>query len=225
MRQLKSVFTEVSKRLKKIDVLGMDVCLMSMVEVCYQLKGHVKYLVGSESFSFIAGWPYKKILSQFEKELQAGNTVSPERLASLIVREYIRFYGDYVVGGLSVDQSVLKVGAARAVVNAVKELATAMEGELTKESFRDAVVLVYWEAQSYNGELFVDLRDFCDLLTKRYFWLKTVCGFVIGALGKLVRESCFTGVENQFSYKTSIYFPWAEVAPSYRDLAFAGDAY
>ena len=39
---LRKVFEEVKKSLGiKVDILGMDVCLMSMVEVCYELEGLV----------------------------------------------------------------------------------------------------------------------------------------------------------------------------------------
>src|SRR5262245_53962909 len=56
--RLADVFRAVKGSLKiKVDILGMDVCLMSMVEVCYQLNGLVDYLVASESFSPAAGWP------------------------------------------------------------------------------------------------------------------------------------------------------------------------
>ena len=42
---LRKVFEEVKKSLGiKVDILGMDVCLMSMVEVCYELEGLVEYL-------------------------------------------------------------------------------------------------------------------------------------------------------------------------------------
>ena len=41
--RLRKVFERVKKNLKiKIDILGMDVCLMSMIEVCYELKGLVE---------------------------------------------------------------------------------------------------------------------------------------------------------------------------------------
>src|SRR5215218_7008644 len=32
--------------------------------------------------------------------------------------------------------------------------------------FSDALILAHWRAQSYNGELYVDLADFCDCLAK-----------------------------------------------------------
>ena len=106
----------------QIDILGMDVCLMSMVEVCYELNGFVDYLVSSESYSPTAGWPYRQILEKIDAELQEDKEASTEELAKIIVGEYIGFYNDYIVGGLSVDQSVLKVSASSGVVARSQEL-------------------------------------------------------------------------------------------------------
>ena len=217
---LREVFAQAKKKLKiKVDILGMDVCLMSMVEVCYELRGVVEYLVGSESFSPAAGWPYGQIL----QKLQDNQDAKTEELAKMIVDEYIGFYSDYVMGGLSVDQSVLKVSASSPVVTAVKNFTKAMKGRLKRPAFQDAIILAHWESQSYNGELFVDLQDFCELLAARDPRAARACRKVIEAIdGALVRKSCFTGVENQFSKGVSIYFPWSDVAPSYKKLAFAG---
>jgi hypothetical protein len=222
---LREVFEEVKQRLNiKVDILGMDVCLMSMVEVCYELEGLVDYLVSSESFSPAAGWPYGQILEKIDATLQKNKKAGTEELASSIVREYISFYNDYVVGGLSVDQSVLKVSASVPLVKAVKNFTETIGGWLNEPSFRDAIILAHWESQSYNGELFVDLRDFCELLAVRYPRAAKACGTVIHAIDDLVRKSCFTGVQNQFSNGVSIYFPWSDVAATYQDLAFAHSA-
>lgn len=217
---LRDVFAQAKKKLKiKVDILGMDVCLMSMIEVCYELRGVVEYLVGSESFSPAAGWPYGQIL----QKLQDNQDAKTEELAKMIVDEYIGFYSDYVMGGLSVDQSVLKVSASSPVVTAVKNFTKAMKGRLKRPAFQDATILAHWESQSYNGELFVDLQDFCELLAARDPTAARACRKVIAAIdGALVRKSCFTGVENQFSKGVSIYFPWSDVAASYKKLEFAG---
>ena len=141
---------------------------MSMVEVCYELNGLVDYLVSSESYSPTAGWPYRQILEKIDAELQKNKQASTEELATIIVGEYIGFYNDYIVGGLSVDQSVLEVSASEGVVGAVKNFAKDIEERLkTNEPFKDALILAHWEAQSYNGELFVDLLDFCERLAAR----------------------------------------------------------
>src|SRR2546425_5858616 len=54
--QLKAVFQQLKLdlahhddgRSKIIDILGFDTCLMSMVEICYQLRGLVGQVIGSE---------------------------------------------------------------------------------------------------------------------------------------------------------------------------------
>lgn len=228
MRDLQGVFRAVKEKLHiTVDILGMDVCLMSMAEVCLELKGYVKYLVGSEGYSPTAGWPYRQILEAWTEKLKTNPKTTPREMATTIVDEYIEFYTDYVVGGLSVDQSVLDVSASAGLAGAVKELATKLKGELKHKSFRDAVVLAHWEAQSYNGELFVDLWDFCDLLETRYTGggVPKACAKVKTEVDQMTgKSSCFSGVENQFSNGVSIYFPWAEVMPSYRELDFAMDS-
>ena len=56
---LKQVLSAVQTRLGiTLDILGMDSCLMSMVEICYELRGLVKFLVSSQSMTPNPGWPY-----------------------------------------------------------------------------------------------------------------------------------------------------------------------
>ena len=60
----------------EIGIFGMDVCLMSMAEVTYELRGYVKYAIGSESYSPAAGWPYRAM--QFKAALRdTTKTVLP----------------------------------------------------------------------------------------------------------------------------------------------------
>ena len=59
---------------KSINVLGMDSCLMSMAEVCYQVRDSVAYLVGSEGFVQDAGWPYGFLIGKSARQLQ--NTIA-----------------------------------------------------------------------------------------------------------------------------------------------------
>lgn len=43
---------------RKIDVIGFDACLMSMVEVGYELKDHADLMVASQEVIGSGGWPY-----------------------------------------------------------------------------------------------------------------------------------------------------------------------
>ncbi len=88
-RELKEVLSRISKKIgKKLDLLGMDACLMQMVEVAYQLKDWVEIMVGSEEEEPFDGWPYDKILQVIKKRPRSW----PATIAKRIVREYIKSY-------------------------------------------------------------------------------------------------------------------------------------
>jgi hypothetical protein len=190
----KSVFDdpEVIKELgdKKIDILGFDACMMSMIEVCDEIHDNDKLnlVVGSEGFSLNAGWPYDKIVNL----IKGQSEIDPVSLAKLIAREHSIFYSDYHLGGLSTDISVIDLRRIPHLKARINELSDALinrfeiEGEngtpdetedasgkqklfykLAGKPFQDAVILAHWAAQSYNGEQSVDLYDFCLLLQKR----------------------------------------------------------
>ena len=248
---LRRVFESVKKELKvDLGIIGMDVCLMSMGEVCFELGGLAKYVVSAEGYSATAGWPYGKILEKLDSALLAGNKVSAEELGGIIVNEYTNYYSEYMVGGFSSDMSLIDIGveAMKPLSESVRVLTDQLRKELSKgaelkaeakrSEFLDQIVLAHWEAQSYNGERFADLYDFCDLLEERYAMrelpadaseeertdytnLRNALERVKTDIKRMVKFSCYSGVEYQYSYGLSVYFPWAEVGPHYEKLRFA----
>jgi hypothetical protein len=175
---------------KKIDILGFDACMMSMIEVCDEIhdSDQLDLVIGSEGFSLNAGWPYDKIVDV----IKAKADIDPLSLAELIAEEHSIFYSDYHIGGLSTDLSVISLSGISGLKVKIEELAVALlrqfdtkaeegdpdESEVAPEKprpfyklegrpFQDAIILAHWAAQSYNGEQSVDLHDFCLLLQKR----------------------------------------------------------
>jgi Clostripain family len=241
--ELKGVFKELKENDlegRVIDIVGMDNCLMSMGEICYELKDLVQVLVGCESYSPASGWPYREILKRMQVELLSG-TSSVASFAKAIVEEYANFYADYWLGGTSVAQSALDVNQVSKLKELVDVLAKELETALTKEDqeshangqdsrlhqLKDAVILAHWEAQSYNGEQFVDLYDFCDCLEKRLpnGPITEACKILKGFISnEFILRSCYSGAVYQYSYGVSIYFPWAQVANSYENLDFVKDS-
>jgi hypothetical protein len=209
-------------------------------------------MVSSESFGPQTGWPYGRIIDRLSSNLRDTNgQTTPKELAMFAVDEHVDFYLEYAqANGLSVDISIMDVEKIPQLVDDVKALASVLREALDsgKRDFLDQVVLAHWEAQSFNGELYVDLLDFCQCLQGRYRpgLIKPVptgdphenevnaeiarrtrvgaaCEVVINRIkNELVVQSCFMGVTYQFSFGVSIYFPWAEVAPDYNkeELAF-----
>jgi hypothetical protein len=239
--ELKRVFQQVKtdRRGELIDIIGMDNCLMSMAEICYELRDEVEIVVGSESFSPSSGWPYCQILERLSKDfIRTGSEKAPPlnaEVAKAIVEEFVNYYSIYWMAGLSVTQSALDVKKVKRLHEIVDALGAAMEHELVNETcnrspkerfFENALLLAHWEAQSYNGEQFVDLYDFCDCLENRWAYGEVVdrCRAVKKFIeSELVLKSCYCGATYQYSYGVSMYFPWARIAPSYWNLDFVSN--
>ena len=219
---LKQVLSAVQTRLGiTLDILGMDSCLMSMVEICYELRGLVKFLVSSQSMTPNPGWPYGQILEVIK---EADGKIEADSLAPIIVKEYVNSYVEHAVNsGTSTDLSALRVDTSEEVAKKVKDLVQTLRGKLGQTSFNNAIILSHWEAQSYNGEQFVDLCDFCELLEKHYSDAVVThkCGEVKKAVNEMVLASCFCGIDYQYSNGVSIYFPWSTIFAYYQPLAFA----
>ena len=241
--ELQQVFKQIKRDRhgKLIDIVGMDNCLMSMAEICYELRDVAEIVVGCESFSPVSGWPYREILERLCKDfgkpkLPRGKSGTVEA-AKAIVEEYVNFYATYWMSGLSVTQSALDVPKVETLRRLVNELAQTMEEELVAESKKkpgkpakhrveNSLLLAHWEAQSYNGEQYVDLYDFCDCLQKRVpspeiaKRCETLKKFIAT---EFVLKSCYCGAIYQYSYGVSIYFPWANIAPAYWNLDFVDE--
>jgi hypothetical protein len=72
---------------KNLDILGMDVCLMSMIEVGYQVKGSVDYLVSSQAPASAFGWDYSGVLRPMSE-----HTLTPLQVVDNIISSYKAFY-------------------------------------------------------------------------------------------------------------------------------------
>jgi pentapeptide MXKDX repeat protein len=241
--ELKQVFRRVKedRQGKLIDILGMDNCLMSMAEICYELRESAQVVVACESFSPASGWPYREILNRLRDDfgsakVSKGQSVVAEA-ARAIVEEYVNYYSNYWIAGLSVTQSALALSKVEKLKQHIDKLAAVMEEALVaeredevdgptsgKNQFQDELLLAHWEAQSFNGEQFVDLYDFCECLENRVASkaIATQCGELKKFLtSEFVLKSCYCGADYQYSYGVSLYFPWSQVAPAYWNLDFA----
>lgn len=76
---------------KKLDILGTDCCKMAMLEVGYQLKNFVHFLVGSQNCELKDGWNYKDLFSSFNKPMDATAA------AQAIVKTYEDYYAQHTI--------------------------------------------------------------------------------------------------------------------------------
>jgi len=71
-----------------IDILSFDACLQGMIEVAYYYKDLVSYLVGSEGYVALEGYPYDEILEQ----LVNSPDIDADAFAKIVVDEYVGYY-------------------------------------------------------------------------------------------------------------------------------------
>ena len=216
--ETKRVMSAIKKRLgQKLDVLGMDACLMSMAEVAYQVRDEVAFTVGSEQTEPNDGWPYDAVLA----ELVARPSMTPLELTKLIVKKYVASY----TAGDAVTQSAFDLTRSEALASAISELGAVLMTALASPTVLSALMLARNQVQRYATEDYVDLGDLCRLIRAKTSQAKitSACTAVleIASTGKFVTANGHKGPALSRSKGVSIYFPMRFVSPLYATLDFA----
>jgi hypothetical protein len=87
--ELGNVLSKTKETLgKPLDILGMDACLMSNLEVAYQAAPYVNYIITSEESEPGDGWPYDSVL----KILVDEPDIAIPDFSSRAVKAYIDYY-------------------------------------------------------------------------------------------------------------------------------------
>ena len=79
------------------DMIGMDACIMSSVEICYALYDHCDYCILSEDFESAIGWSYRNWITQ----LSRNTSVSTEELARTIIDDMVNENDNSIMGSSS----------------------------------------------------------------------------------------------------------------------------
>jgi len=131
-------------------------------------------MLGSQGLMLALGWPYRKIINAVVQHQDAETKFVACQVLMACARNLI----DFTLMDRSTEQSLCDLTVLnrdKNLVTAVKKLVAAMtdglefddEGEVMYPAIRDAIRLARLEAQSYWGETFVDLYDFCLLLLEQ----------------------------------------------------------
>ncbi len=143
---------------RTLDIIGMDACLMGMVEVAYQLKDLCQVLIASEESVPWDGWDYA-----FLSQLSPGADLSPKELAVHIVDYFYRSYTDgdpYPSDDSFVVLSAVDIAKfGDGFIATLDELAQLLIAsmEQNKSKVRDAYISSY-RMQDYW--YYVDFKDF-----------------------------------------------------------------
>jgi hypothetical protein len=216
-QEMKKVLANTAKLLKrKLDILGMDACLMSMAEVGCQIYESAAYTVGSEQTEPGAGWPYHTILGVLAK----NPAMKPRELSTLIVDKYLASYTD----ADGVTCSACDLSKADTLAAAVAGLAKALKSSLSDSTARQRLLTVRNQVQCYEVTDNIDLVDFCSLLTKAGAGPAIVKAsqqvIQVVQAGYIIKQG-YKGTDVKNSHGVAIYFPTQAVSPLYAGLNFS----
>ncbi|WP_433971870.1 clostripain-related cysteine peptidase [Tunturiibacter lichenicola] len=190
---------------KKIDVIGFDACLMSMLEVGYALRDVGSYMVGSEELEPGDGWKYDDWLSAIETHLPQDGA----ELAKMTVASYEATYQNPTA---ETTLSALDLSKIPAVASSVSALADSLMTNIVPNL--QAIITARNETSTYApGYQFyhVDIVEFLTNLRAQVTDAKLLA--VISETESSVRSSIianYAGTARQGSYGSfglAIYFP------------------
>ena len=215
-RVLKAGVKEIGQ---KFDLVGMDACLMSNLEVAYQIRGEADALVGSEELEPNAGWPYHRILA----DLASKPTMDGPALAKTVVERYVASYKNSD-REWPVTQCAVATEEATEFSEAVDAVSKALRDQL--KSDWKPVLQSHLRSVPFEMKL-VDLKTFCEGL--RASSAKSPLKGAAGKLLEAMKPNGYVLAEGHLGGKVqrcggiSIYFPAASdsVSRFYRDLRFS----
>jgi hypothetical protein len=151
-QELKRVLSTAHRVLgRKVDVVGMDECLMTMIEVAYQLRGHAQVLVGSEEVEPGPGWPHSMILADLTK----NPTMAGPELGAAIVQRYVESYRQ---DGEDATQSAIDLGQFDDLVEAVDVLARRLLAGIKSAAGAASLLGARRKTLQFFEDLYVDLH-------------------------------------------------------------------
>lgn len=208
---------------RPLDLLGMDACLMSNIEVAYQAAPYVKYITASEESEPGEGWPYNQIL----KSIVDKPDISAEKLSTGIVAAYIDSYKNANQTG--VTQSAFDLSKVTDIAKSLDAL-----GEALINHMPDAIDEI-WKAQRRSMKFFYntlwDINHFSKELSKVTSdnAIKMATQDVKNAFQagpeKFILASSYLGKWFDQCCGASIYLipPPSNLSQYYQELAFARD--
>lgn len=220
---------------KKIDLIGMDACLMAMVEVAYQIHDYAEYLVGSQEVEFAYGWNYATVLGALNSRI-----ATPEFVAKNIVSSFSQFYKNKIP---FYTQSAIDLSKIMELKDALHSFSTKV---LTSKLLNtdNSITLALKAARSrclqFSAAAYIDLHSFLsEFQSHLSFAYSKKRSKSVGSLTEyenLVKSTniALSALETSVianstgEYLTrakglSIYYPTQKMDSSYMNTAFAQD--
>jgi hypothetical protein len=208
--------TRLLKSGKKFDIIGLDACSMSMLELASELQSCAQFMVASQEDVPDVSFPYLKILDGL-KEVAAGNKMEAKEVSTTIADLYLRSYRDYIFapgsGVRAMTLSSLNLTKVNTVTGPLKDLANGLLTASKDTQMGKAILEARSDSRSFVFGLFVDLFDFCERLKEKLPSMTKWCSQIQEAIleqdnGCVIRNAVTEERGEKKCHGLSIYFPY-----------------
>ncbi len=209
-----SPIVKVLGEIGKIDIYALDACLMQMVEVNYQIKDSIDYIVGSEAVEISGGYDYDAIL----EALRTNPSMSVVDLAKKIVDSYVN-PEDFSLA----TQSIIKADKMRYLPALTNDFVEAV----MSADIKGAVKKARDEANMYKN---LDNKDLYGFVGHLVEGTKNKTVKAKGkALMKFLKNRLIVHNSEEIgsldgSNGISVYLPGEYYTPDYNELKWAKDS-
>jgi cysteine peptidase C11 family protein len=206
------------KKRNTLDVVGLDACSLSMVEVASELQGSVDFMIASQEDVPDASFPYARILADLKAH---GVRNDVREVCRLIPGLYQQAFRDYIAtpdtGVKGITLASLNLAQIGTITEPVTQLAAALLRASNDKSLRREILAARKEAKSFVFGLLVDLSDFCQCLEAKLAskgieadGLCSACEQIQKAIKARSDDACVleNKVDESRCNGISIYFPY-----------------
>ncbi|OQA79003.1 MAG: Clostripain precursor [bacterium ADurb.Bin243] len=199
---------------KQLDILAMDACLMQMVEVLYEVRENVTYMVASEETEPGDGWPYHLVCPPLTK----NPAMSALEFAKLIPQAYAQSYPSK-----STTQSAVELAKMDVLAEAINKFAVALMNAINTPAeakiAKDALNVVQKYAYPENVDLGHIVKLICDKTADAK--VKEAGAELLMAYEKAIVQNNITGYSTKNSTGIAIFFPKSGWNSNYSTIKFS----
>lgn len=201
----------------KFDIVAIDSCCMSMVELAVELQDHTEFLVASQEEVPDFSFPYDKLLTFSGTD----NRDQIVKICQAMPGLYIDGYRDYILTRdakpASITLSSLSLKDVATVTKPLVRLAGALIDSVHDAAKRQVVIDARADSRAFVSGLYVDLYDFCERL-RSGLSLKKIHDLQLVEACREICDSIASNRDNPFvlasespqdrhCHGVSIYFP------------------
>lgn len=146
---------------KKIEVVGMDACLMGMFEVVYQIKEYTHHFVASQEFEFAQGWSYGPLM----RRLAQCPHMDGKEFCSAVVDTFDDYYGNKTSYYTQSSVSTQQLDQVHESINTLSEQLIALK-KVDARGMNRIIQSARDRCLAFSLPDYIDLHSFYDELKR-----------------------------------------------------------